>query len=700
MFRLLDPLSVLGSLNAAQVRAVRAFGAKTVEDLVRIYPRRYDDYSNTVSIRQAPVGEGVTLRVKIQKIQKQPGFRKRISIIRAVVEDVDGSGGTGDRDRRAVGTLRVIWFNQPWLLDELKPGREIFLSGVISQHPKFGKQMGNPLWEDPETAIAGGRIAPVYPLTGNIAQKTMRELMAQVVDGLGEVEDPLPNGTFPLSLKEAIRLVHRPATPEEAEQGRERLAFEEFVIYRLAIGSVRQEVDEAGAPVVEFDEAFAKKFVAALPFPLTPHQKRAAWDALQNMGQRRPMRRLLQGDVGSGKTVVAAMLLAMAYRSNQSGVLLAPTELLAQQHAATVRRFLEIGSAPVLLLTSAKKILWEGGEETVMKLSEARDRIASGRIIVVGTHALLERGMLPPDTALSIADEQHRFGVSQRETLAVGTRPDGKVPHLLSMTATPIPRSLALTLYGDLEISSIRVKPAGRKPIATRVLMGEDREKAYAVVRKEVAAGRRAYVVCPLIDTSDTLGVSSVTDESKRLASGPLKGLRIGMLHGKLSNADKEGVMKTFAEGLLDVLVATTVVEVGVDVPEATVMLIEGADRFGLAQLHQLRGRVGRSDHASSCFLLTDTDDPLAQSRLAVLTKTNDGFVIAEEDLKRRGTGNLTGTQQSGRTLFRAARFTDIALMTQARDAAAKMLERDPHLASMPVLAAKVEEMRKSDHGE
>lgn len=690
MVRLTDAVALIGDLNAAQKRAVKAFGVKTVEDLVRIYPRRYDDYSNTVSIRQAPVGEGVTLRVKVQKIQKQPGFRKRIAIIRGVVEDFDGTGGT----------LKVVWFNQPWLLDELKPGRDLFLSGVITQHPRFGRQMSNPLWEDPETAIAGGRIAPVYPLTGSVAQKTMRMLVAGVVEELQDVAETLPAGVHALSLAEALRKVHRPETLEEAEEGRQRLALEEFLVYRLAVGSVRRQVDNAGAPVVTFDESFAKKFVGSLPFALTPHQKRAAWDALQDMGHRRPMRRLLQGDVGSGKTVVAAMLLAMAYRSNQSGVLLAPTELLAQQHAVTVRRFLEIGSAPVLLLTSSKKVLWEGGEEVVMKLSDARARIAEGRIVVVGTHALLERGMMPPDVAISVADEQHRFGVSQREALAVGSREDGKVPHLLSMTATPIPRSLALTLYGDLEISSLKSKPAGRKPIATTVLVGADREEAYDVVRREVAAGRRAYVVCPLIDTSDTLGVSSATDEAKRLAAGPLKGLRIGLLHGKLSHADKEGVMGAFAEGLLDVLVATTVVEVGVDVPEATVMLVEGAERFGLAQLHQLRGRVGRSAHTSYCFLLTDTDDAAAQSRLAVLAKTHDGFVIAEEDLKRRGSGNLMGTQQSGRPTFRAARLTDTDLMGKAKDVATDLLEKDPDFLSVPALAQQVEEMRESRHGE
>lgn len=689
MLHLSDSVALIPDLNLAQKRAIAAFGAKTIGDLVGVLPRRYDDYTNTVAIRRAPLHEPVTLKVTIDKIANQPGFRKRVAIIRATVKD-------------QTGTLRVIWFNQPWLLEELKPGREIFLSGMVVFHPKFGRQMSNPIWEDVEAAIAAGTVAPVYPLTGNVAQKTMRELMARIIDDLEEVTEIIPkerlNGLA--SLDEATRLVHRPKTIEDSERGRHRFAFDEFFVYRLALGSARKEADDHGAPVVEFDQAFAKKFVAALPFTLTADQKRAAWAAMQDMEKPRPMRRLLQGDVGSGKTAVAAFLLAMAYRSRQSAVMMAPTEILAQQHLLSVRRLLEVEGASVLLLTSSSKILWEGGEEKRLNLSDARDRIAQGRIVVVGTHALLERGMLPPDLALTVVDEQHRFGVAQRETLSVAERPDGKVPHLLSMTATPIPRSLALTLYGDLDVSVIRMKPAGRREIKTVLLTGEDRDAAYAAVKKHVADGHRAFIVCPLIDPSDVLGVKSATDEAKRLAAGPLKGLRIGLLHGRLSNADKDGVMRAFVEGLLDVLVATTVVEVGVDVPEATVILIEAAERFGLAQLHQLRGRVGRSSHASFCYLLTDSDDPEVISRLNVLEKTNDGFIIAEEDLKRRGSGNILGTQQSGNSTFRAARPWDTELMAMAQQEAKDLLEKDASLTSVPALAERVEDVKKTSHQE
>jgi ATP-dependent DNA helicase RecG len=686
-----DPVSALGNLNAAQKRAIRSFDAKTVGDLVEIYPRRYDDYSHTVPIAGAPIGQPVTLRVKVKTAKKQPGFRRRITIIRAIVED-------------GISSLSVVWFNQPWLLEELKPGREIFVSGVIAYSPKFGRQISNPIWEPVDSpAVAAGMVAPVYPLTGSVAQKTMRELMVTVMDGLEGVEDLIPESIRKevgiASLGDALRAVHRPRSMEDAEEGRRCLAFDEFLTYRLALGAARHDADTAGAPAVAFDEAFAKRFVAALSFPLTVDQKKAAWAAFQDMELSRPMRRLLQGDVGSGKTVVAAFLMTMAYRSGQSAVMMAPTEILACQHAVSVRRFVQIEGAPVLLLTSSKKTLWEGGEEQELNLQAARERIERGRVIVVGTHALLERGMLPPDTALAVVDEQHRFGVTQREALSVAQRPDGRVPHLLSMTATPIPRSLALTLYGDLDVSIIRTKPAGRTEIKTRVLQGDSRENAYQTVIKQVRAGHRAFVVCPLIDPSDTLGVKSATEEAKRLASGPLAGLRIGLLHGRLSNEDKDGKMNAFVEGLTDVLVATTVVEVGVDVPEATVMLIEAAERFGLAQLHQLRGRVGRSSHQSYCFLLTDIAGP-GLDRLKVLERTNDGFIIAEEDLKRRGSGNLLGTQQSGRDIFRAARVTDLSLMASAQEVAERLLKEDAELAQTPALAAKVALVRETSHRE
>lgn len=559
-------------------------------------------------------------------------------------------------------------------------------------------------WESADDPLIAGSIAPVYPLTGSVAQKTMRELMASVVDQLEEVPDPIPaHIVASLALPgrvQAYQWTHRPKKIEETEVARRRLAFDEFFAYRLALGSAKEEANSAGAPRIPFDEAFARAFVDRLPFPLTDDQKRAAWASFKDMDRAIPMRRLIQGDVGSGKTVVAAFVMAMTYRSGHSAVIMAPTEVLAKQHAVTIRRFLASGDpVSIMLLTSSEKRVWEGGEEKKLSPIEARERVQAGRVIVIGTHALLVRDMLPPDTALAVVDEQHRFGVSQREALSVAKRPDGLVPHLLSMTATPIPRSLALTLYGDLDMSFIRTKPNGRRSIVTRVLVGEEREICYEGIRGEVQKGHRAFVVCPLIDESDVLGVKSVTEEAKRLASGPLKGLRIGVLHGKMSPRDKDGVMGEFSEGLLDVLISTTVIEVGVDIPEATVMAIEAAERFGLAQLHQLRGRVGRSERASFCYLLTDNDGPSFE-RLQVLQQTDDGFVIAEEDLKRRGEGNLLGMQQSGAALFKSGRATDTDLMIAARHAANALFEQNTELADYPELRAIAKDIRETSHQE
>lgn len=409
------------------------------------------------------------------------------------------------------------------------------------------------------------------------------------------------------------------------------------------------------------------------------------------------MRRLLQGDVGSGKTAVAAFLAAHVQRAGFSAALLVPTDILAKQHAKTLHRMLSPHAVPIIIMTRTDRRYLFREEEVLMTPAEAENRVAKGNVVVVGTHALLEPKRLPPDLTLAIVDEQHRFGVEQRETLVATARPDGRVPHLLSMTATPIPRSLALTLYGDLDVSILHEKPVGRLRIHTKLCRGEEREAAYAEIRAAATRKERAYIVCPLIDPSDALGAKSVTDEFKRLHEGPLHDLRIGLLHGKLKPTEKEEVMQSFVNGDLDVLLATSVIEVGVDVPEATVIAIEGAERFGLAQLHQLRGRVGRSTMQSRCFLLTDAEGESLE-RLTLLEKLDDGFALAEEDLKRRGSGMLAGTIQSGHEAFQAARWTDIELMAQAKEESERMLAEDPKLEGSGYWKEKVRGLQTTEH--
>jgi len=694
-----DPVGFLHGLSAHERRTVGKLGVETVGELLMILPRRYDDYSNLLSISELSVQEPVTIRATVGELKRIPVRKRGFTMIQGRVSD------ESDLPAGRQGSLRVTWFNQPWLIKTLKPGDDIFLSGVVTERPRFGRVMMNPLWEPAtEDAITAGHLAPVYPLTTGVTQKTLRKIMKSAIDDLDRLEDSIPDNIrsrvdIP-DLNSSIRFVHRPASEEEAEQGRRRLAFGELFVYQLALHGARKDADTAGAPAIRFDEPFAKSFVEHLPFQLTDDQKRAVWASVKDMTEPRPMRRLLQGDVGAGKTAVGMMLSALVFRAGASAAFMAPTDLLAKQHAATFERFLSPFHVTVMLLTSKSRWVTEGKKTHELTPAEAKDRIAKGRVVLVGTHALIERGQSPPDLALAIVDEQHRFGVAQREALLVSSREDGLVPHLLSMTATPIPRSLAMTLFGDLNVSVLRQKPKGRQPVATIILAGEaDREAAYAKIRSESAAGHGAFIVCPLIDPSDTLGARSVESETRRLAAGPLHGLKIGTVHGNMTADKRDEAMRAFADGKINVLVATTVVEVGVDVPRATVMLVEGAERFGLAQLHQLRGRVGRARYPSTCYLAV-SEGVTATARLTILEETNDGFRIAEEDLKHRGSGNLLGTEQSGRALFHAARPDDIELMVAARDASFEILERDPALSSHPSLATGVERIRKTAHRE
>jgi len=687
-----DPVTYIHSLSSYDRKMLKSLDAAEINELLNLLPRRYDDYSNLAKIAGIPLNEPVTIKAKIDEIKQAPTFRRRFTLIRAKVSD-------------ETGPIGVTWFNQPWLLKQLKAGDEIFISGAVTMRPRFGKGFTSPLWEpaDAET-IAAGNIAPVYPLSGGVKQKNLRRIIKQAISELEPPEDWLDEDlrkriSLP-GLSAAYHFIHEPESLEQAEKGRRRLAFDELLSYQLALRTARREADVAGAPQVGFDESFAKKFTSSLPFELTVDQKKAVWAAVQDIQTARPMRRLLQGDVGSGKTVVAAMLAALVHRSGYSAAIMAPTDILAKQHAQSLRRLLAPHHIPLVLLTSSSRFVYHNGDERKLTASEAREVLAQGRTVAVGTHALLVYGSAPPDLALAVIDEQHRFGVAQRETLVVDARADGKVPHLLSMTATPIPRSLTLTMLGDLDVSIIRTKPVGRAAISTKVCVGDTgRQYAYDLIQKQVSMGRQAFIVCPLIDQSDKLGVKSVEEEVLRLRKGPLKDLKIGMVHGRLSNAEKDEAMADFVRGGIDVLVATTVVEVGVDVPNATVMLIEGAERFGLAQLHQLRGRVGRSTHESFCLLAASEDAGVAD-RLFVLERTDDGFKVAEEDLKIRGAGNILGLQQSGAPIFRAARPDDLELMATAREISQEIVRNDPDLKSYPKIKQRIEALRQTSHRE
>ena len=689
MLKWSDPVGFIPGATPSVRKAWGALGVETIGDLLTTLPRRYEDYSKTKTLFEAEEGESLTARVEVVSCKIQPGFRQRIKMIRLVVRDASGSASAS-------------FFNQPWLVKELTPGREIFLSGTMEVHPRFGRQVSKPLWEPADApSLVAGKIAPVYPLSGSLAQKTYRRLIQTALADLEYPDDWFSaeeRTQFRLpTVKETILGIHEPKTIEDTERARARLAFEESFFYRLAFDHVRAEAEKHGAITIPFQEAFAKRFVEGLPFPLTGDQKRAVWMCFQDLASGKPVRRLLQGDVGSGKTIVAAFVAAEVVRQGYSVAFLVPTDILAQQHAETLKRTYAAHGVPLLLITRTKRALFFNGEEEALSPDRVAERLRQGGTVVLGTHALLEQDRLPDDLALAIVDEQHRFGVNQRQFLVDGRRKDGRVPHLLSMTATPIPRSLALTLFGDLDISIIKEKPKGRLPVFTEVCAGGARDRAYLAIRSAVERGERAFIVCPLIDPSDALGVSSATEEWKRLSQGPLAGLSLGLLHGRLKTQEKDQVMDDFLAGKYQVLVSTSVIEVGVDVPQATVMAIEGAERFGLAQLHQLRGRVGRSSIQSYCYLLTDVEgEPL--ERLKRVAATTDGFILAEEDYRRRGAGNLLGTIQSGHFAFRALRPTDLELMAKSREAARVVLGDDPDLQKHPHWKRRVEMLLTTAH--
>lgn len=685
-----DPIGFLKGVTPAVRKAFAVLGIHTVEDALRTVPRRYEDYSRVIPIGDAQHGVTCTIRGSIHAIKKGARGRHR-QWLQLVIRDESGSVG-------------VVLFNQPWLKDAFKQGDEVFVSGTIEVRPPYGRQMTHAIVEKVDPAAPrAGQILPVYGLSGSLAQKTYRRVMTTLLE---ECEPPaealdeaLANAGGALTLAQAVRAVHAPTSLDEAERGRERLAIEEMFFFQLALGMFRASLDETHAPQVAFSESFAKAFVQQLPFTLTGDQKRAAWSVLQDMQRDTPMRRMLQGDVGSGKTVIAAFAAASAQRGGASAIVMAPTEILAQQHASTFERCFHAFHIPVLLYTRTERISIFDGTRTTLTSAQAQALIEQGNIVIVGTHALLYGERIPADTALVVVDEQHRFGVLQRELMSSPRRADGLIPHLLSMTATPIPRTLALTLYGDLDLTRIREKPVGRKPIITHVCVGEDRARAYGAAREAIARGERVYVVCPLIDASDTLGSASVNELAKKLASNELQGISLGILHGKLSTEEKQQALQAFSAGTTPVLVATSVIEVGVDVPQATVMIIESSDRFGLAQLHQLRGRVGRSALQSSCYLLIE-QMTASLARLKLLTQYQDGLDVSEADLQMRGAGNLLGVEQSGETRFRACRWSDVDIIERAQTLARETLEQDPALEHHSAWRVRAQTMTNVQHGE
>jgi ATP-dependent DNA helicase RecG len=663
-------------INTAQARKLEALGVRTVEDLLYLFPHRYDDFSHLKTIQELHYGEEVTIIGVVQEAQNVQTRRGK-ELTKAVLAD-----GTG--------SIEAAWFNQPYLIRQLTRGRRVVLSGRVDQylgHLTFQ----SPQWE-PWTGdlVHTGRLAPVYPLTEGLTARSLRTLMKGAVDEWA----PRLTDALPISLRQnndledvvtAIRQMHFPNDLDSLGRARHRLCFEEFLLIQL--GVMRQRFhwqQETGRPLA-VDEAMLDTIIGALPFTLTSAQQRVLRDITGDLQRSYPMSRLLQGDVGSGKTVVALVAMLIAVANGMQAVMMAPTEVLAEQHYHTLTTMLQ-GITERLRAAGAAAADWVGqtqvgllrGSLTPAEKEERRRQIACGEVkIIVGTHALIQEDATFQDLGLAIVDEQHRFGVAQRGAL----RQKGYHPHVLVMSATPIPRTLALTLYGDLDLSIINELPPHRQKIMTKWLEPAERERAYAFLRRQVEDGRQAFIICPLIEESEKIEAKAAVSEYARLQDQVFPELRLGLLHGRMNSADKEEVMARFREGQLHVLVSTPVVEVGIDVPNASVMLVEGADRFGLAQLHQFRGRVGRGEHQSYCLLLADSPSLEGEQRLRVIETTDDGFLLAEEDLRMRGPGEFFGTRQSGLPDLKVAQIGDTRVLEQARRAAQDLFGRDPTLA-------------------
>ena len=683
-----DPIRMLKGVSDRTAARLGRLDVFTVRDLLYLFPRRHEDYSRVVSVSEVVPGQECTVIATVWESRvTQQGPRGRRQDTEAVLGD-------------DTGTIRAIWFGQRYLARTIPPGRRVAISGkadVFRGQTVFQSPMVEPLEKD-QAGVHTGRLVPVYPLTEGINARSMRGFTWEAVTNwLGGVEETLPQemdrsenlaGLMPL--QEAIFQGHFPEDSEIWQAARSRLAFDELLTLQLAVLSRKEVQEEVQGIRVNPPPGVLENFLRSLPFELTRAQARCIDQITGDMKHGSPpMNRLLQGEVGSGKTVVALAGLLSVAAAGFQGALMAPTEVLAEQHFRSVSRLLDHFPRSVeeknlfsVHLEGLERPLSVGLLTGSVRAPVKRllTGLAADGILdlLIGTQALIQEGVSIPGLALAVADEQHRFGVMQRTALS---QRGGENAHTLLMSATPIPRTLSLTLYGDLEISTIDELPAGRQQVRTNWVPQGRRADAYGFVRGQVGEGRQAFVVCPLIDESASIEARAATEEYQRLSGEVFPDLRLGLLHGRMSSRDKEAVLRQFGDGLLDVLVTTAVVEVGIDFPNASVMLIEGAERFGLAQLHQFRGRVGRGEHRSYCFLLSsDTQSSAAKERLSALERTHDGFELAEIDLQLRGPGDFFGTRQSGLPALRMAQFSDRALLESARELAARIAAEDPGL--------------------
>jgi len=714
MLDLFTPIENLTGVGTVLQRRLKKLGIKTVGDVLFHFPHRYEDFSNVLPISEVKINQVCTVHGKIMEINTERTWKRRMIVTTALVQDEKAA-------------IAATWFNQPYLEKILNPGDEVFLSGKVALG-KRGVYLSNPSYEksDPEKTLThtAGLIA-VYPETEGLSSRWLRSvikrLLMQMKGGLRETMPAklLKENNF-MPLEKALWQVHFPDTLELAQKAKKRFSFEELLYIELFVLRERLKLAKEHAVAIPLKLEVVQDFVGSLPFKLTDDQRKAAWQILKDLEKPRPMNRLLQGDVGSGKTVVAAVAALNIIKAGYQVAFMAPTEILAKQHFQTLYNVLKGFNVGVGLLTGKddkyfsrklKNEIIDVSNQKLMKMIKGEINEYTGKLdvklnILIGTHALIQDKVKFGKLALVVVDEQHRFGVAQRARLC-GQDNQKNIPHLLSMTATPIPRTLALTVFGDLDLSLVEEMPLGRKKIITKIIEPEKRQEAYDFIKKEIVSGRQAFVICPRIEKKELndegkinmwSDVKAVEEEFEKLSKQVFPDLKIGILHGRMKSKEKDRIMKEFKAKKIDILVSTSVVEVGIDIPNATVMMIEGAERFGLAQLHQFRGRVGRAEHQSYCFLLTTQPDQLNRERLKAMVKFDSGFKLAERDLEIRGPGDITGVRQWGIPDLMMESLKDLKLIEQTREIAKDILQEDSELKKYPELQEKVKTFREKIH--
>lgn len=713
---LIDLNTKLDSVQGVQSKflpKLKKLGITTVGELLWHFPSRYEDYTKVSKISELKPGDTVTVRAEVARVSVKRSFKSRMSIVEVLVTDETGG-------------ISLVWFNQPFMSRVFSAGMRVNFAGKVASN-KTGIHIYNPSYEilrgTAETTHTAC-LVPVYSETRGLTSKGLRHLIKTFLDVIKEIPDFIPADILKKNnlpeLNRALRYVHFPKLSDQAERAKERFAFEYVFLIQLYSLQLKAALAKESAPKLTITQTELKKLLSHLPFSLTPSQKESLEELLEDIGKPHPMNRLLQGDVGSGKTVVAALAALIAAHKNKQAIFMAPTEVLARQHYQTVTRMFSKFAGGVALLTGSEARIYyeEGLEEKIPKASLLK-KIESGEVtIIIGTHALIsksknktaktKKGVQFHDPGLIIIDEQHRFGVKQRAALIESKEKTSLVPHFLSMSATPIPRTLSLAVFGDLDVSTINELPKGRKKILTKIVDPSHRTRAYEFIKKQLAMGRQAFFIYPRIEQNEADGdkiqnklwsVShSVKEEYERLKEKIFPDFEVGMLHGKMKSSDKEAVMADFRSGKIAVLISTSVIEVGVDVPNATMMIVEGAEYFGLAQLYQFRGRVGRGEHQSFCFLLTESEAETTQNRLNALLTAKNGFELAEKDLELRGPGQFLGDKQTGMPDLAMGSLNDIRLVKAARDSAQNVLADDPSLATHPLLKEKMEALNKEVH--